>query len=152
MLKLQKAWPVEVQSKLVMSLENKKDASRKKPMMKELEWIRKSAKGQQKKSKARMKSFEKEQEQVTKSAHANLVESGSIVIPNGPRLGNKVIQVSNLNHSFDDGEKKIFSDVSFTVPNGATVGIIGGISCRVTSWREILTIILLLLIIGASRG
>ena len=109
-----------------MSLENKKDASRKKAMMKELEWIRKSAKGQQKKSKARVKSFEKDQEQLSKSAHANLVESGSIVIPNGPRLGNKVIQVSNLNHSFDDGEKKIFSDVSFTVPNGATVGIIGG--------------------------
>ena len=37
-----------------------------------------------------------------------------------------MIQVSSLNHSFDDGEKKIFSDVSFTVPNGATVGIIGG--------------------------
>ena len=91
----------------------------------------KEREGSAEKSKARMKSFEKEQEQVSKSAHANLVESGSIVIPNGPRLGNKVIQVSNLNHSFDDGEKKIFSDVSFTVPNGATVGIIGG-----TGWEN----------------
>ncbi len=109
-----------------MSLENKKDASRKKAMQKELEWIRKSAKGQQKKGKARLKSFEKEQDAISKSDHANLIESGAIVIPNGPRLGNKVIEVSNLTHAFDDGQKLIFKDVSFEVPKGATVGIIGG--------------------------
>ena len=109
-----------------MSLENKKDASRKKAIQKELEWIRKSAKGQQKKGKARLKSFEKQKDEVAKSDQANLIESGSIVIPNGPRLGNKVVEVSNLTHTFDDGEKQIFDNVSFKVPKGATVGIIGG--------------------------
>jgi energy-dependent translational throttle protein EttA len=108
-----------------MNMENKKDAARSKAMAKELEWIRKGTRGQQKKGKARQKAYEENVAEAQKSGIAERLESGTIVIPEGPRLGNKVLSVKGLCHQFEDG-RPLFNSLDFTVPKGALVGIVGG--------------------------
>ena len=86
----------------------------------ELEWVRSNAKGRQSKSKARLKAFEELQSQQTQLRN----ETQEIYIPPGPRLGENVIELNGVSKSY--GDKQLFEDLSFRVPQGAIVGVIGG--------------------------
>mgnify|MGYP001827775698 FL=1 len=99
--------------------EQRQEASHQKALKSELEWVRSNPKGRQAKSKARLQRFEELQSQEFQSRN----ETNEIYIPPGPRLGDKVIEVSNLRKTF--GDRLLFDNVSFTVPKGSIVGIIG---------------------------
>jgi|TARA_E500000178_G_C17004387_1_gene747398 sulfate-transporting ATPase len=100
--------------------EQKSEEARQKTIKSELEWVRQNAKGRQAKSKARLKAFEELQSQDTQKRN----ETQEIYIPPGPRLGDKVIEFSQVNKAFDD--KMLIDDLSFSLPAGAIVGVIGG--------------------------
>jgi len=102
-----------------LETEQKTEAARVKSMKHELEWVKTSPKGRHAKSKARLKRFEELQSQEYQARN----ETNEIYIPPGPRLGNKVIEVSHLNKSFAD--KLLVDDLSFSLPRGGIVGIIG---------------------------
>ncbi|MDG0979135.1 MAG: energy-dependent translational throttle protein EttA [Halieaceae bacterium] len=99
--------------------EKRQEASHQKAIKAELEWVRSNAKGRQTKSKARLARFDELQSQEFQIRN----ETNEIYIPPGPRLGDKVIEVRNLRKTF--GERLLFDDVSFTLPKGSIVGIIG---------------------------
>lgn len=111
------AWLEQKQAKL--ELEDKEEDDRAKQLKRELEWIRQSPKARQSKSKARITAYQelllKQKEQTTLSTQ--------IIIPNGPRLGDLVIEAAHLAKTF--GDKVLLSDFSFKIPPGAIVGIIG---------------------------
>ncbi|GAB3377084.1 energy-dependent translational throttle protein EttA [Spongiibacter taiwanensis] len=100
--------------------EAKSEASRQKTIASELEWVRSNAKGRQSKSKARLARFEELQSQEFQSRS----ETNEIYIPPGPRLGDKVIEVNNISKSY--GDRLLINDLSFAIPKGAIVGIVGG--------------------------
>jgi len=100
--------------------EAKQEASRNKAIQQELEWVRQNPKGRQAKSKARLNRFEEMQSGDFQKRN----ETNEIYIPPGPRLGDKVIELHNVTKRFDD--KLLFDDLSFTIPQGAIVGIVGG--------------------------
>ena len=100
--------------------EQKTEDARQKTIKSELEWVRQNAKGRQAKSKSRLKAFEELQSQDTQKRN----ETQEIYIPPGPRLGDKVIEFNHVNKAFDD--KMLIDDLSFSVPAGAIVGVIGG--------------------------
>ena len=100
--------------------EAKSEASRQKTIASELEWVRSNAKGRQSKSKARLARFEELQSQEYQSRS----ETNEIYIPPGPRLGDKVIEVNNISQGYDD--RMLIQDLSFSIPKGAIVGIVGG--------------------------
>ena len=100
--------------------EQKTEDSRQKTIKSELEWVRQNAKGRQAKSKSRLKAFEELQSQDTQKRN----ETQEIYIPPGPRLGDKVIEFNHVNKAFED--KMLIDDLSFSVPAGAIVGVIGG--------------------------
>ena len=100
--------------------EQKSEEARQKTIKSELEWVRQNAKGRQAKSKARLKAFEELQSQDTQKRN----ETQEIYIPPGPRLGDKVIEFSHVNKAFDD--KMLIEDLSFSIPAGAIIGVIGG--------------------------
>ena len=99
--------------------EKRQEASHQKAIRSELEWVRSNAKGRQTKSKARLARFDELQSQEFQTRN----ETNEIYIPPGPRLGDKVIEVSGLRKSY--GDRLLFDDVSFTVTKGSIVGIIG---------------------------
>ncbi len=99
--------------------EQRQEASHQKAIKAELEWVRQNPKGRQAKSKARLARFEELQSQEFQTRN----ETNEIYIPPGPRLGDSVIEVSNLKKTYDD--RLLFDNVSFTVPKGSIVGIIG---------------------------
>jgi energy-dependent translational throttle protein EttA len=99
--------------------EQRQEASHQKAIKSELDWVRSNPKGRQAKSKARLQRFEELQSQ----EFQNRNETNEIYIPPGPRLGDNVIEVKNLKKSF--GDRLLFDNVSFTVPKGSIVGIIG---------------------------
>jgi ATP-binding cassette ChvD family protein len=99
--------------------EAKAEASHRKAIQAELEWVRQGAKGRQSKSKARLKSFE----EMNSKEFQKRNETQEIYIPPGPRLGDKVIELHNVTKSY--GDKLLFENLSFTIPAGAIVGIIG---------------------------
>ncbi len=99
--------------------EQRQEASHQKAIKAELEWVRANPKGRQAKSKARLQRFEELQSQEFQSRN----ETNEIYIPPGERLGDSVIEVSNLSKSY--GDRLLFENVSFTVPKGSIVGIIG---------------------------
>tara|TARA_R110002072_G_scaffold93548_5_gene207290 strand:+ start:5798 stop:7465 length:1668 start_codon:yes stop_codon:yes gene_type:complete len=99
--------------------EQRQEASHQKAIKSELEWVRSNVKGRQAKSKARLQRFEELQSQ----EFQNRNETNEIYIPPGPRLGDAVIDVKDLSKSF--GDRLLFDNVSFTVPKGSIVGIIG---------------------------
>ncbi|TGN38475.1 energy-dependent translational throttle protein EttA [Marinobacter confluentis] len=103
-----------------LEMESKQEASHQKAVKQELEWVRSNAKGRQSKSKARLARFEEMSSQEFQKRN----ETNEIYIPPGPRLGDKVIEVDGISKSFDD--RLLYEDVSFSVPPGAIVGIIGG--------------------------
>lgn len=100
--------------------ESKQEASRQKTIKAELEWVRSNAKGRHSKSKARLARFEEMQSQDYQSRN----ETNEIYIPPGPRLGDKVVNFENVSKAF--GDKLLFDNLSFSVPQGAIVGIVGG--------------------------
>ncbi|AMO69872.1 putative ABC transporter ATP-binding protein [gamma proteobacterium BDW918] len=103
-----------------LAQEAKSDASRKKTIAAELEWVRSNAKGRQSKSKARLARFE----ELNSQEFQNRSETNEIYIPPGPRLGDKVIEVNGVSKSY--GDRLLINDLSFAIPKGAIVGIIGG--------------------------
>ena len=99
--------------------ESSQENARQKTIAKELEWVRQNPKGRQAKSKARMARFE----ELNTSDHQKRNETNELFIPPGERLGDKVIDVTNLTKSF--GDRVLIDDLSFSMPKGAIVGIIG---------------------------
>lgn len=93
--------------------------ARQKSIAKELEWVRQNPKGRQAKSKARMARFE----ELNSGEYQKRNETNELFIPPGPRLGDKVIEVNNLTKSY--GDRTLIDDLSFSIPKGAIVGIIG---------------------------
>ncbi|CAM3810536.1 putative ABC transporter ATP-binding protein [Vibrio aerogenes CECT 7868] len=99
--------------------EASQEKARQKTIEQELEWVRQNPKGRQAKSKARMARFE----ELQSSDHQKRNETNELFIPPGERLGDKVIDVKNLTKSFDG--RVLIDDLSFSMPKGAIVGIIG---------------------------
>ncbi len=99
--------------------EAREDKARQKVLEKELEWIRAGAKARQAKQKARINAYE---EMASKSEREKIT-SAQIVIPNGPRLGGKVIEVEGLKKHM--GDKQLIEDLTFALPPGGIVGVIG---------------------------
>jgi ATP-binding cassette ChvD family protein len=112
------SWLEQKEARLKM--EEKQEAARQRSLREELDWVRSNPKGRQAKSKARLKQFE---ELNSKEFQARN-ETQQIYIPPGPRLGEQVIEVRNLSKAF--GDRLLIEDLSFKVPAGAIVGIIGG--------------------------
>ncbi|MCG9665287.1 energy-dependent translational throttle protein EttA [Vibrio mediterranei] len=99
--------------------EASQEKARQKTIEKELEWVRQNPKGRQAKSKARMARFE----ELQSGDHQKRNETNELFIPPGERLGDKVLKVNNLTKSFDG--RVLIDDLSFSIPKGAIVGIIG---------------------------
>ncbi|GMQ45560.1 energy-dependent translational throttle protein EttA [Vibrio sp. 10N] len=99
--------------------EASQEKARQKTIEKELEWVRQNPKGRQAKSKARMARFE----ELQSGDHQKRNETNELFIPPGERLGDKVLEVNNLTKSFDG--RVLIDDLSFSIPKGAIVGIIG---------------------------
>lgn len=95
------------------------ESARQKTIEKELEWVRQNPKGRQAKSKARMARFE----ELTTGQYQKRNETNELFIPPGERLGDKVLEVKNLTKSF--GDRVLIDDLSFSMPKGAIVGIVG---------------------------
>ena len=100
--------------------EKKQEEAHSKAIKHELEWVRQGAKGRQAKSKARLAAFEEMNSREFQTRN----ETNEIYIPPGPRLGDKVIEFHNVTKAY--GDRVLIDDLSFTVPPGAIVGIIGG--------------------------
>ena len=100
--------------------EEKQQQARMKTISAELEWVRSNPKARQAKSKARLKRFE----ELNSQEYQKRAETNEIFIPVGDRLGDQIIEAKNLHKQFDG--RVLFDDVSFTIPKGAIVGIIGG--------------------------
>jgi ATP-binding cassette ChvD family protein len=100
--------------------EAKTEASRQKAIKAELEWVRQNPKGRQAKNKARLQRFDELQSQDFQTRN----ETNEIYIPPGDRLGDKVIEFNNVSKSY--GERLLIDKLSFNVPKGAIVGIVGG--------------------------
>lgn len=102
-----------------LAQENKSASKRQKTLERELEWVRQGAKGRQTKQKARLKNYDKLMNQDQKQ----LDEKLEIYIPNGPRLGTNVIQAQNVSKAY--GDKILYDDLNFILPQAGIVGIIG---------------------------
>lgn len=102
-----------------MAQEEKQASKRRKTLERELEWVRMAPKARQAKGKARLNSYDKLLNEDQKEREEKL----EIFIPNGPRLGNKVIEAQNLAKAF--GKKQLFKDLNFTLPPNGIVGVIG---------------------------
>ena len=102
-----------------LAREEKTESKRRKTLEHELEWVRMAHKARQAKSKARLAAYDKMMQEDVKQKEDRL----EIYIPNGPRLGDKVIEVKNVSKAF--GDKVLFEDLEFKLPPAGIVGIIG---------------------------
>jgi ATP-binding cassette ChvD family protein len=102
-----------------LKAEEKTESKRQRMLAQELEWVRMNPKARQAKSKARLQNYEKMLSEDGKEKEATL----EIPIPNGPRLGNNVIQAVHVGKSF--GDKLLYDDLNFSLPPAGIVGIIG---------------------------
>ncbi len=102
-----------------MAQESKVASKRQKTLERELEWVRQGAKGRQAKQKARLKNYDKLMSQDQKQLDENL----EIYIPNGPRLGTNVIEAIGVSKAY--GDKLLYDDLNFKLPQAGIVGIIG---------------------------
>ena len=103
-----------------LEVEEKREVARQRSIKTELEWVRTQPKARQAKNKARLARFEEMNSQEFQTRNETL----ELYIPPGPRLGNLVIELKNVNKGFND--ELLIDDLSFSVPKGAIVGIIGG--------------------------
>ena len=99
--------------------EAREDKSKQKTLSRELEWMRQGAKARQAKSKARINAYN----EMADSSERERLTRAQIVIPNGPRLGNKVLEVEGLSKAM--GDKLLIEKLDFTLPPGGIVGVIG---------------------------
>jgi len=102
-----------------LALEEKTESKRKKTLDRELEWVRMAPKARHAKGKARLSAYEKMMSEDSKQKEEKL----EIFIPNGPRLGNKVIEVNNVSKAY--GDKILYENLSFSLPPAGIVGVIG---------------------------
>ncbi len=102
-----------------MALEEKVASKRRKTLERELDWVRQGAKGRQSKQKARLQNYDKLLNEDQKQLDENL----EIYIPNGPRLGTNVIEAKNVAKAY--GDKLLYDNLNFTLPQAGIVGIIG---------------------------
>jgi len=116
-----------------LALEEKQETKRQKTLARELEWIRMSPKARHAKSKARISNYES----LLAEDRPERAEEMEIYIPPGPRLGDKVIEAQGISKSF--GEKLLFENLSFLIPPGAVVGIIGGNGAGKTTLFRLIT-------------
>ncbi len=116
-----------------MDMEDKKEAARQKTLTRELEWIRQGAKARQSKSKARIASYE----ELLNESEARTTREAQIVIPTPPRLGDLVIEAKHISKGF--GERLLIEDLSFKLPPGGIVGIIGANGAGKTTLFKMIT-------------
>ena len=116
-----------------IALESKQDNSRLKRLKSELDWISSSPKARQAKSKARIKSYNELKDSEVKQSNGE----PQIIIPKAPRLGDMVIDVKNLSKSYD--ESLLIEDISFRLPPGGIIGIIGANGAGKTTLFNILS-------------
>jgi ATP-binding cassette ChvD family protein len=102
-----------------LAMEEKTESKRQKTLQRELEWVRMAPKARQAKGKARLNSYDKLLNETVKEKEEKL----EIFIPNGPRLGNKVIEAQHVAKAF--GDKLLFDDLNFMLPPNGIVGVIG---------------------------
>jgi sulfate-transporting ATPase len=102
-----------------LAMEEKTESRRRKTLERELEWVRMSPKARQAKGKARLNAYEKMLSEDSREKEERL----EIFIPNGPRLGNVVIEANHVSKAF--GDKLLFDDLTFNLPPAGIVGIIG---------------------------
>jgi len=115
-----------------LQIEEKQQAANKRTIKSELEWVRANPKGRQAKSRARITRFEELNSQEFQKRN----ETQELYIPPGPRLGDKVIDVSLLHKSFSD--KPLIDNLTFSVPKGSIVGVIGGNGAGKTTFLRML--------------
>ena len=116
-----------------LASEEKKEGNRQKTIQAELEWVRSSPKARQAKSKARMQRFE----ELSSADYQKRSETQSLYIPPGPRLGELVIEANNISKKF--GDKLLYEDLSFSLPRGGIVGIIGANGAGKTTLFRLIT-------------
>ena len=102
-----------------LAQEAREDRGRQKVLERELEWIRAGAKARQAKSKARIQAYE----QLASKTEREKITTAQIIIPNGPRLGGKVIEVQGLTKGY--GDRLLIENLTFSLPPGGIVGVIG---------------------------
>ena len=102
-----------------LAMEEKEESKRKKTLQRELEWVKMTPKARQAKGKARLSSYEKMMNEDVKEKEEKL----EIFIPNGPRLGERVIDVKDISKAY--GDKLLFENLSFSLPPAGIVGVIG---------------------------
>ncbi len=102
-----------------LSMEEKQESKRKKTLQRELEWVKMTPKARHAKGKARLSSYEKMMSEDAKEKEEKL----EIFIPNGPRLGDKVIEVKDVSKAY--GNKLLFEHLNFSLPPAGIVGVIG---------------------------
>ncbi|MFL5812093.1 MAG: energy-dependent translational throttle protein EttA [Bdellovibrionia bacterium] len=125
------SWLEQKQNRLAQ--EEKTETKRQKTLERELEWIRMSPRARQAKSKARVSAYEK----LLAEDRPERVEEMEIYIPSGPRLGNLVIEAKDVKKAF--GDKLLMDDLSFMIPAGSIVGIIGGNGAGKTTLFRMIT-------------
>ncbi len=116
-----------------LKIEEKQESARKRTLEKELEWVRSNPKGRHAKSKARLKQFEELNSKEIQKRNETL----EIYIPPGPRLGESVIEFKNVSKSFRD--RFLYENLSFIIPRGAIVGIVGGNGVGKTTLLKLIT-------------
>ncbi|MFP4079202.1 MAG: energy-dependent translational throttle protein EttA [Ectothiorhodospira sp.] len=102
-----------------LEIEEKQESARRKNMEAELEWVRSNPKGRSAKSKARLKRFE----ELTTQEYQKRSETKEIYIPPGPRLGDVVVELEGVSKAY--GDRVLYQDLSFSIPRGGIVGVIG---------------------------
>ncbi|MBD3679406.1 MAG: energy-dependent translational throttle protein EttA [Rhodobacteraceae bacterium] len=113
--------------------EAREDKSRQKTLQRELDWIRQGAKARQAKQKARINAYN----ELADQSEREKVGKAQIIIPSGPRLGSKVIEVEGLSKHL--GDKQLIEDLSFSLPPGGIVGVIGPNGAGKTTLFRMLT-------------
>ena len=116
-----------------LAQEEKAESKRQKSLKEELDWIQKGPKARQAKSKARIKNYEERLREQTEKRN----ETNDLYIPPGPRLGDLVLEATNLEKSF--GEKLLFENFNFKLPPGGIVGVIGPNGAGKTTLFKLLT-------------
>ena len=111
------SWLDQKQKRLAQ--EEKSESKRQKTLQRELDWVRMTPKGRQAKAKARLSAYDKLVSEESKEKEAKL----ELYIPPGPRLGTKVIEAANVSKAF--GDKLLYEDLNFSLPQGGIVGIVG---------------------------
>ena len=125
------SWLEQKQARLAQ--EEKQETKRQKTLERELEWIRMSPRARQAKSKARISAFEN----LYAEDRPEKVDEVEIYIPSGERLGDLVIEAKGISKSY--GEKVLFEDLSFTIPAGSLIGIIGANGAGKTTLFRLIT-------------